>query len=115
MSAVAAADLSTYLGEARRVVEEALDTSLEPLRTPPAALHEAMHYTLLLPGKRLRGIVVLRTPPTSARVTIWGELRRFASAAHTDRAPSLLSPRRRRGFDRNSRVMTRRPLCGRLS
>jgi geranylgeranyl diphosphate synthase type II len=59
MSPVAAADLSTYLGEARRVVEDALDKSLEPLGTPPAALHEAMRYTLLLPGKRLRGIVVL--------------------------------------------------------
>jgi geranylgeranyl diphosphate synthase, type II len=59
MSPVAAAELGTYLGEARRLVEDALDKSLQPLGTPPAALHEAMRYTLLLPAKRLRGIVVL--------------------------------------------------------
>jgi len=55
----AAAELAAYLSEARAVVDEAVERSLRPLGTPPAALHEAMRYTILLPGKRLRGVVVL--------------------------------------------------------
>jgi geranylgeranyl diphosphate synthase type II len=59
MSALAVAEIHAYLAEGRRLVDDALEKSLPPLGTPPAALHEAMRYTLLLPGKRLRGIVVL--------------------------------------------------------
>ena len=59
MSALAVAEIHAYLAESRRRVDDALATSLPPLGTPPAALHEAMRYTLLLPGKRLRGILVL--------------------------------------------------------
>jgi len=59
MSALAVAEIHAYLAEGRRRVDDALEKSLPPLGTPPAALHEAMRYTLLLPGKRLRGIVVL--------------------------------------------------------
>lgn len=61
MTALASAELAAYLAEGRRRVEDALDRSLPPLGTPPAALHDAMRYTLLLPGKRLRGILVLAT------------------------------------------------------
>ena len=59
MSALAVAEIHAYLAEGRRRVDDALERSLPPLGTPPAALHEAMRYTVLLPGKRLRGIVVL--------------------------------------------------------
>ena len=59
MSPTAPSEISAYLTEGRALVDEALDRSLRPLGTPPAALHEAMRYTLLLPGKRVRGVVVL--------------------------------------------------------
>ncbi len=51
--------LRDYLARGRERVDDALDRSVPPLGTPPARLHEAMRYTLLAPGKRLRGIVVL--------------------------------------------------------
>ena len=53
--------LPAFLADGKRRVEDALDQLVPPLGTPPPALHEAMRYTLLLPGKRLRGIVVLAT------------------------------------------------------
>jgi geranylgeranyl diphosphate synthase type II len=59
MIPTAPAEISAYLAVGRAQVDEALDRSLRPLGTPPAALHEAMRYTLLLPGKRLRGVLVL--------------------------------------------------------
>jgi geranylgeranyl diphosphate synthase type II len=59
MSALAVAEIRTYLADGRCRVDDALEKSLPPLGTPPASLHEAMRYTALLAGKRLRGIVVL--------------------------------------------------------
>lgn len=59
MSALAVAEIHAYLADGRRRVDDALDKALPPLGTPPASLHEAMRYTALLPGKRLRGIVAL--------------------------------------------------------
>ena len=54
-----AAELDSYLSSARARIDETLATALPPLGTPPAVLHEAMRYTLLLPGKRLRAVLVL--------------------------------------------------------
>lgn len=51
--------IAGYLDEARRQVDDALDRCVPPLGTSPAIVHEGMRYTLLLPGKRLRGILVL--------------------------------------------------------
>ncbi len=59
MTVAAATELEAYLAEGRRLIEDALDRALPPLGTPPPALHEAMRYTLLQTGKRLRGILVL--------------------------------------------------------
>jgi geranylgeranyl diphosphate synthase, type II len=53
--------LETFLAEGRSRVEDALDQVVPSLGTPPPALHEAMRYTLLLPGKRLRGVLTLAT------------------------------------------------------
>ena len=50
-------DFSTYLVEARNRVEVALDDSLGPER--PEQLREAMRYSLLAGGKRLRPILCL--------------------------------------------------------
>lgn len=53
------ADLAAFLARGKQRVDEALQATVPPLSTPPAVLHEALRYTLLLPGKRLRGILVL--------------------------------------------------------
>ena len=53
--------LEAFLAEGRSRVEDALDQVVQSLGTPPPALHEAMRYTLLLPGKRLRGVLTLAT------------------------------------------------------
>ncbi|AFY84379.1 geranylgeranyl diphosphate synthase CrtE [Oscillatoria acuminata] len=50
-------DLSTYLGERQALVEAALDQSL-PIK-PPSTIYEAMRYSLLAGGKRLRPILCL--------------------------------------------------------
>ena len=59
MKPIAGLDLDAYLEAGRRAVEAALSDVLPPLGSPPPSLHEGMRYTLLLPGKRLRGILVL--------------------------------------------------------
>lgn len=59
MSAGARTDLEAFLERERRAIDDALDGLLPPLGTPPPLFHEAMRYTLLLPGKRLRGVVTL--------------------------------------------------------
>jgi geranylgeranyl diphosphate synthase type II len=51
--------LERYLEGERRRIDAALAAAVAPLGTPPAVFHEALRYTLLLPGKRLRGIVTL--------------------------------------------------------
>ncbi len=50
-------DLSTYLGERQALVEAALDQSL-PVKAPET-IYEAMRYSLLAGGKRLRPILCL--------------------------------------------------------
>ena len=50
-------DFKAYLNQARERVESALDTSMGPER--PESLREAMRYSLLAGGKRLRPILCL--------------------------------------------------------
>ncbi|HEV3119160.1 MAG TPA: farnesyl diphosphate synthase [Gemmataceae bacterium] len=52
-------DLSQYLSEKRVLVEEHLKAALLRERAAPAALLEALRYTLLAPGKRLRPLLVI--------------------------------------------------------
>lgn len=52
-------DLHAYLQERRALVEEALDRFLPPVTAAPGRLHEAIRYSVLAPGKRLRPILVL--------------------------------------------------------
>src|SRR5262249_32478981 len=52
-------DLTVYLTERRGMVESALDQLLPPLDKTPERLHEAIRYSVLAPGKRLRPILVL--------------------------------------------------------
>ena len=51
--------LDDYLREKRAEVERHLDAILRPEAGLPASLLEAMHYSLLAPGKRLRPILVV--------------------------------------------------------
>ena len=52
-------DLKTYLENRRAMVEAALDRALPPETAPPSRVHEAMRYSVLAPGKRLRPILVI--------------------------------------------------------
>jgi geranylgeranyl diphosphate synthase type II len=59
MKAIAGSELDSYLARGRDAVDGALAHAVPALGSPPATLHEGMRYTLLLPGKRLRGILVV--------------------------------------------------------
>lgn len=50
-------NLSAYLGQRRTEVETQLADLLPSPDTPPAVLHEAMHYAVFTGGKRLRPIL----------------------------------------------------------
>ena len=52
-------DLSTYLAERKALVEKALDNSISVVY--PEKIYEAMRYSLLAGGKRLRPILCLAT------------------------------------------------------
>jgi len=52
-------NLAAYLAERRRAVDEALERYLPPKDAPPAAIHEAMRYSVFAGGKRLRPILVI--------------------------------------------------------
>jgi geranylgeranyl diphosphate synthase, type II len=52
-------DLSAYLAEKRRVVENALDMHMPSEETRPSVLHTAMRYSVFSGGKRLRPILCL--------------------------------------------------------
>jgi geranylgeranyl diphosphate synthase type II len=51
--------LDEYFRSRRSLVDEALDACLQPKEGLPESLREAMHYSLLAPGKRLRPMLVL--------------------------------------------------------
>ncbi len=52
-------DLSSYLGDRRRLIDTRLAAYLDAETVCPAGLLEAMRYCLLAPGKRLRPLLVL--------------------------------------------------------
>ncbi len=51
--------LADFMRVRRDLVEAALDQYLPPANEPPGKLHEAMRYSVLAPGKRLRPILVI--------------------------------------------------------
>jgi geranylgeranyl diphosphate synthase, type II len=53
------ADLQEYLRAKRELVESRLQTAVDPGAGCPPALLEAMRYSLLAPGKRLRPLLVI--------------------------------------------------------
>jgi len=52
-------DLKAYLENRLAMVEAGLERALPPETVPPARVHEAMRYSVLAPGKRLRPILVI--------------------------------------------------------
>src|SRR5262245_16353436 len=52
-------ELSNYFRDKRALVDAALRQALQPAPGLPASLLEAMAYSLLAPGKRLRPLLVL--------------------------------------------------------
>jgi geranylgeranyl diphosphate synthase, type II len=50
-----------YLRDKQALVEQALEAALRPSEGCPASLTEAMRYSLLAPGKRLRPLLVILT------------------------------------------------------
>src|SRR3954468_8957222 len=65
-------DLKAYLGARRALVDDALGRNLDALARTPPALIEAMRYSLMAGGKRLRPILALASceavgaPPETA-------------------------------------------------
>jgi geranylgeranyl diphosphate synthase type II len=52
-------DLEIYLKEKKQIVDTFLDQILPPEKTYPETLHQAMRYSLIAGGKRLRPILVI--------------------------------------------------------
>jgi len=52
-------NLKAYLRDRRALVEAALDRYLPPATQRPQRLHEAIRYSVLAPGKRIRPILVI--------------------------------------------------------
>ncbi|MGC8667578.1 MAG: polyprenyl synthetase family protein [Chthonomonadales bacterium] len=52
-------NLKLYLGDRRGLVEAALDRYLPPETQRPQSLHQAIRYSVLAPGKRIRPILVI--------------------------------------------------------
>ena len=51
-------DLSAYLTEKRRMIDRQMERLIEE-QGPPSRLHEAMHYSLMGQGKRLRPVLCI--------------------------------------------------------
>jgi len=56
---IQAVDLGEYLKERKAVVDAALERYLPPMSEPPGLVHEAMRYSTLDGGKRVRPILTL--------------------------------------------------------
>ena len=59
MGASLSDDLAAYLKDKRALVEQRLDAALQPVPGLPESLREAMRYSLLGGGKRLRPILTM--------------------------------------------------------
>lgn len=103
-------ELAAYLADRKRRVDAALEDALPPRRPDPGRLVEAMRYTLLQPGKRLRGVVCLAV--AEALGGREREVLPLATAAEMVHAASLVlddlpafdDAQRRRGAPTNHRV-----------
>jgi geranylgeranyl diphosphate synthase, type II len=103
-------NLSEYLSRRKALVDEALDRFLPPVTDVPQQLHEAIRYSVLAPGKRLRPILVLASaeavggaPETVLRTACALECIHVFSLIHDD-LPCMDNDDYRRGRLTNHKV-----------
>ena len=101
-------DFKAYLGSQKQLVEAALDDSLAPER--PESLREAMRYSLLAGGKRLRPILCLAAcelaggdPALAMPTAVALEMIHTMSLIHDD-LPAMDNDDLRRGRPTNHKV-----------
>ncbi len=101
-------DFSSYLEQARRTIESALEDSLGPEK--PEHLREAMRYSLLAGGKRLRPILCLAAcefaggnPKLALPTAVALEMIHTMSLIHDD-LPAMDNDDLRRGRPTNHKV-----------
>lgn len=68
-------DIEKYLKEKQQLVDRYLEANLPPVGTSPAVLHEAIRYSLLAGGKRIRPILTIAAaeaigPPPQAMLPV---------------------------------------------
>jgi len=102
--------LSDYLEQQRGRIEAALEAALPPETDPPQRLHEAMRYSVLSGGKRLRPVLVLAAAECVGaeaqaviRPAIAVELLHTYTLIHDD-LPSMDDDDERRGRPTNHKV-----------
>ncbi len=59
MKQTEAVDIQEYLAEKRRLVDKLLDEFIPPATQAPQSLHQAMRYSVMAGGKRIRPILAL--------------------------------------------------------
>ena len=59
MKQTEAIDIQEYLSEKRRLVDQLLDEFIPPATQAPQSLHQAMRYSILAGGKRIRPVLAL--------------------------------------------------------
>ncbi len=103
-------DLAQYLDQKREAVDRYLDAHVPAPHTSPAMLHEAMRYSLLAGGKRIRPILTIAAaeaigPPPAAvlPVACACELIHTYSLIHDD-LPAMDNDDFRRGKATNHKV-----------
>jgi geranylgeranyl diphosphate synthase type II len=102
-SGAAVETLEEHLSSSRKRVDAALAAGLSPAGERPEVLHEAVRYTLLLPGKRLRAVLVLdacallRGDPERALVLACAVEQVHAASLILDDLPSMDDATLRRG------------------
>jgi len=103
-------DIEKYLEEKRQLVDRYLEAHLPPVGTSPAVLHEAIRYSLLAGGKRIRPILTIAVaeaigpPPASMLpVACAFEFIHTYSLIHDD-LPAMDNDDFRRGKPTNHKV-----------
>lgn len=103
-------DIEKYLKEKRQLVDRYLEAHLPPVGTSPAVLHEAIRYSLLAGGKRIRPILTIAaaeaigSPPASLLpVACAFEFIHTYSLIHDD-LPAMDNDDFRRGKPTNHKV-----------
>jgi geranylgeranyl diphosphate synthase type II len=103
-------NLSEYLAEQTRIVDEALDRWLPAESTPPETIHKAMRYSVFAGGKRIRPLLAIASAAAVADLTTdvedaacTLELIHTYSLIHDD-LPALDNDDLRRGRPTNHKV-----------